>query len=152
MLVSRMTSDPVPVPGEAEAFFSFCLITPNQLQSILDERQRKSMKKMNELGDSAAQIVREIAEARAKAPAPVVPEPTTPQPPPPKPTDGEVVSQYDRTMLLLAGIKSWKGGCYEGVELNAINVDDLDWKTSYWAARSILEYNKLLPGQDELGN
>lgn len=123
----------------------FKLITPNQLQAVVDERSRKAMEKMKAAGLNAADIMQTAEAARAARAAHPEPEPVAPEPKPKPPTIFQVVNAYDRTLLLATGIAAWGGGCYDGIEVGPATVDDLDASTSFWAAKQILALNRLIP-------
>jgi hypothetical protein len=146
MLVSKMQSDPMPVPGEPGAWMKFRRLTPKRLQDIIDARQGAALTKMAELGEGALAIVTEMKQAAKEAAIKAAEAAAKGQPATdtPRPASNPLLS-YDRTLLLVGGIAELGGGTYDGVPIDAATVDDLDVDTSAWAGTEILRLNRLLP-------
>lgn len=144
MLTKYSVTDPVPIPHEDGKWMRFRRLTPDQLGEARQQRQVRATERMLSLDPAVREMLLSSQEPKT--------EPPDDKPKPkPKPTADDVLLLYDRTLLLAFGIAEWNYLAPDGtvIPVESASVEDLDWITSAWAARQILDHNRLLPGQWE---
>jgi hypothetical protein len=112
-----------------------------QLADAANARQEKALQRVRALG--GASFLAEMRTAQdASQPATDAPAPATVagDAAPKEPTPAELAAAFDQDALLEAGIVSWFGPEYDGVEVTPDAIADLDPTTAAWIAEQIAEY------------
>jgi hypothetical protein len=136
MAFVRHHSKTIEIPHEPGNTVTIRRPQRGHLVAAADLRQEKALGRVRALGGASF-----LAEMRAAQPT----EPTATDAPAtttstPDPTPAQIAAAYDQDALLLAGIVSWQGPEYDGVEVDTDTIADLDPTTAAWLAEQIAEY------------
>ena len=132
MLVTKDTTEQVPIPHEDGHWMQFRRLSWLEMVEAAETAERRSVKKMTQFGSEAVGAIIASHEKTAAATADTDGDGDT------TPTKAPTVGSYDRESLLENGIVAWS--YEEKVSPKAIR--QLDAETARWAAEQIFELSR----------
>ena len=137
MLVTKDTTEEVPIPHEDGHWMQFRRLSWLEMTEAAETAERRSVKKMTQFGSEAVGAIMSSHEAKqamqtAAATAAADGDGDT------TPTKVPTVASYDRDALLVNGITAWS---YEE-KPSPKTIRQLDAETARWAAEQIFELSR----------
>ena len=132
MLVTKDTTEQVPIPHEDGHWVQFRRLSWLEMTEAAETAERRSVKKMTQFGSEAVGAIIASHEKTAAATADTDGDGDT------TPTKVPTVGSYDRESLLENGIMAWS---YEE-KVSPKAIKQLDAETARWAAEQIFELSR----------
>ena len=132
MLVTKDTTEQVPIPHEDGQWMQFRRLSWLEMTEAAETAERRSVKKMTQFGSEAVGAIIASHEKTAAATADTDGDGDA------TPTKAPTVGSYDRESLLESGIVAWS---YEE-KVSQKTIKQLDAKTARWAAEQIFELSR----------
>lgn len=128
----------IEIPHEPNNFVTIRRPRRGRLVDAANVRQEKALQRVRALGGASFLAEMRAAQEAAK-PATELPL-AAPVAGDAAPTAAELAAAFDQDALLEAGLVSWAGPEYDGVDVTADAIADLDPTTAAWIAEQIAEY------------
>ena len=132
MLVTKDTTEQVPIPHEDGQWMQFRRLAWLEMVEAAETAERRSVKKMTQFGSEAVGAIIASHEKTAAATADTDGDGDT------TPTKAPTVGSYDRESLLENGIVAWS---YNETP-SPKTIRQLDAETARWAAEQVFELSR----------
>ena len=132
MLVTKDTTEQVPIPHEDGQWMQFRRLSWLEMTEAAETAERRSVKKMTQFGSEAVGAIIASHEKTAAATVGTDGDGDT------TPTKAPTVGSYDRESLLENGIVAWS---YEE-KPSPKTIKQLDAETARWAAEQIFDLSR----------
>ena len=132
MLVTKDTTEQVPIPHEDGQWMQFRRLARLEMVEAAETAERRSVKKMTQFGSEAVWAIIASHEKTAAATADTDGDGDT------TPTKAPTVGSYDRESLLENGIVAWS---YNETP-SPKTIRQLDAETARWAAEQVFELSR----------